>query len=303
MTKIIICLFLLLALLDCRNEKKQNANIENLNKQDVTKEQPDLTQLKFCTELYPDGPTIKAGALKDTLWWHDARFRLNLTVRFINGTEFQKNKVMQHAKEWSQASAKGRGNDRKIRLRFIPYDGTSSGNTAHIRIIFQPGGSRSYVGIGANSVPQDQPTMFFGWVDEHQPEAVLRAVILHEFGHALGLIHEHQSPVANIPWDKEKVYQYYHATQNPPWTRDEVDRYIFARYSEDSTSHTAYDPTSIMHYAIPEELTVGDFSTPWNSVLSPSDLSLIKSIYKYFPCEVNIDCCFDKRTGKEIMCP
>ena len=33
-----------------------------------------------------------------------------------------------------------------------------------------------------------------------------RGTILHEFGHALGLIHEHQSPASGgFEWDREEV--------------------------------------------------------------------------------------------------
>ena len=51
-----------------------------------------------------------------------------------------------------------------------------------------------------------------------------------------------------IPWDKPKVYAYY-AQQG--WSKDDVDFNIFEVYSEDSTNHTAFDPTSIMEYADP----------------------------------------------------
>ena len=33
--------------------------------------------------------------------------------------------------------------------------------------------------------------MSFGWLSQDLPEDQFRAVVLHEFGHALGLIHEH----------------------------------------------------------------------------------------------------------------
>ena len=56
------------------------------------------------------------------------------------------------------------------------------------------------------------------------------------------MIHEHQNPAAQarFPWDKPKVYAY-HAQQG--WNKDDVDFNIFQVYSEDSTNHTAFDPT------------------------------------------------------------
>ena len=47
--------------------------------------------------------------------------------------------------------------------------------------------------------------MNLGWIHDSKSEDELRSVVLHEFGHALGAVHEHESPYASIPWNKEKV--------------------------------------------------------------------------------------------------
>ena len=60
------------------------------------------------------------------------------------------------------------------------------------------GGSWSRIGTDATKVPLMSCTMNLGFVD--------RATVLHEFGHALGLIHEHQSPFNDdFRWNWEKV--------------------------------------------------------------------------------------------------
>jgi serralysin len=265
---------------------------------------------KLCTELsgnyYFKEPIQPKGAvLKKNLWPHSVNFPLHITVKFLDGTEFQKTKVREYVKLWTQASADGieyKFHDKKkINFQFIPYDVTTSGNNADIRISFGQGGSSSYIGIDCKTIPQDQPTMVFGWINENEPEESIKQVVLHEFGHALGFIHEHQNPMANIPWDQDSVYKYYEETQVPPWSKEMVDNNIFYRYSVSSTNYTAYDPASIMHYAIPASLTGGKYSTPWNSNLSPTDISFIKQIYPYHPCIVNESCCYDKN-GKKILC-
>ncbi|SFN00471.1 Astacin (Peptidase family M12A) [Chryseobacterium oleae] len=265
---------------------------------------------RLCTELYTDDHPfmpmdIKAAVVKKSLWPHSVNFPLRITVKFLNGTDFQKNKVREYVKLWTQASADGVEykfhEKKKINFRFIPYDVTTSGNNADIRISFGNGGSSSYIGIDCKTIPQDQPTMFFGWINESEPEESIKQVVLHEFGHALGFIHEHQNPTANIPWNKPEVYDYYRRTQNPPWSKEKVDRNVFERYSTSSTNYTAYDSLSIMHYAIPSFLTNGGYSTPWNSDLSPTDISFVKQIYPYHPCYVNESCCYDKN-GKKILC-
>ena len=117
-------------------------------------------------------------------------------------------------------------------------------------------------------------------------------------------MHEHQSPAAHIPWDSAKVYEYYRLTQNPPWDRETVNRNIFAIYDGATTNYTAYDPHSIMHYAIPSSLTIGGYSTPWNPVLSTVDKDFIKRLYPYYICIINEteNCCFDRR-GQRVPCP
>ena len=73
-----------------------------------------------------------------------------------------------------------------------------------------------------------------------------------------------------------QVYAYY-AQQG--WNKDGVDFNIFQVYSEDSTNHTAFDPTSIMEYAIPDSLTIGSYAIGWNTEFSPMDVEFMKRQY------------------------
>ena len=67
----------------------------------------------------------------------------------------------------------------------------------------------------------------------------------------------------------------------PPnnWTKEMVDRNIFAKYSKTITNFSQYDKNSIMHYGIPNELTIGDFEVGWNTVLSEVDKEFITDQY------------------------
>src|SRR5690349_11718062 len=112
--------------------------------------------------------------------------------------------------------------------------------------------------------------MNFGWLTPTTPDDEYQRVVLHEFGHALACIHEHQRPAGDLHWNKEKVYQYYAGSPNF-WSKEDVDRNIFDRYSREETNFTRLDPTSIMMYQFPKEFFLDGFSTPNNTKLSALD--------------------------------
>jgi Astacin (Peptidase family M12A) len=194
--------------------------------------------------------------------WENGR---TLAVKFLDGSAAVQARVQAIAKEWEAIA--------NLKLEFV------SSGSAQIRISFaEQGFSWSTVGTDALTVGASQATMNYGWLEPDTPLREYQRVVRHEFGHALGMIHEHQNPDATgkIPWDKPKVYAYY-ARQG--WTRDSVDFNIFAVYSEDSTNHSRFDSTSIMQYAVPDELTVGSFSIGWNTEFSAADIEFMKRQY------------------------
>jgi hypothetical protein len=194
--------------------------------------------------------------------WENGR---TLKVKFLDGSAAVQAKVQAIAKEWEALA--------NLKLDFV------TSGTAQIRISFaQQGFSWSTVGTDALTVASAKPTMNYGWLEADTPLREYQRVVRHEFGHALGMIHEHQNPDATgkIPWDKPKVYAYY-AQQG--WDQDDVDLNIFEVYDEDSTNHTAFDPTSIMQYAVPDALTIGSFAIGWNTEFSATDTEFMKRQY------------------------
>ena len=102
-------------------------------------------------------------------------------------------------------------------------------------------------------------------------------IVLHEFGHVLGAEHEHQHPDAHIPWDEEAVIKAY-ATSG--MSEAFVRQNILERYDAADFSYSAYDPQSVMHYNVPEEQTLGDFSIDNSGLtLSAKDKAFMGLIY------------------------
>lgn len=211
-----------------------------------------------CTEI---DPTSLGAAGRKNLFWKN---KSELRVRFLGGSRMLQEQVHDYASIWNQHAG----------IQFVFVESEPS----DIRVSFiHDGSSWSYIGNSAKYVSKEKATMNFGWFDEETTEDVFRRTILHEFGHALGLIHEHQSPAGTIHWNKEAVYQYY--SEHFDWNENVVDDNVFKKYQKAQTQYTTYDPTSIMHYPIPAKFTTDGTSVEWNTNLSPTDIAFIKEVY------------------------
>ena len=229
-------------------------------------------QDRYCMMITPESLSAeakaslsqsKAALLNDFKWTVGSVIK----VKFVGGSPELQKKVRSVAERWI---APGMAN---LKFSFL-----ASGD-ADIRIAFMPGkGSWSYIGTFCRKIPQDQPTMNFGWLTDTSSATAIQQVVLHEFGHALGLIHEHQNPQNPIDWNKPAVVQ---DLSGPPnnWDPETIQRNMFDKYDASKVTATPVDADSIMMYPIPKSWTLDGFSADLNNDLSSNDKKLIHKVY------------------------
>jgi hypothetical protein len=229
--------------------------------------------------------------------WEPGR---TLRVCLFGGNAVVGSLIRQAASEWNDYSS--------IKLDFGPAGSWNNclspqGGYYQIRIGFAEKGYWSVVGNDSEGrLDPHAPSMNLEGFNRRyspdrgmQPDTVLAqavpyhvATIKHEFGHALGLLHEHQNTAMHchdeIRWDGPgNVYEYLGGPTNN-WTEDQVNRNMgFIDQTDPDYVPGAPDRTSIMMYSLPEKIFVHGHDSPCyvpvNLAISDKDKQIVAQLY------------------------
>jgi len=222
----------------------------------------------ICTALDVEGgirpgsrikPVMRGVAAKDLRWEQGT----NLKVYFLQGTTNMHNQFMEIAKEWLPPGEVS-----------LTLGQTTNINDSHIRVTFDPksalGEYWSLIGTKSNNA-RGKSTL--------NVANVTRSMVLHEFGHALGFVHEQAHKDANIVWNKDQVYKDLYNANPEFWTKANVDAWVFEKFDSSKQIITEFDIESVMMYPRRTNWTKNYPPGEIPDMLSEGDKASIRKLY------------------------
>lgn len=230
--------------------------------------------------------------------------------------------VDDNADEWKKAWVEKCIKERlephvNLKFKFLNTQSSGGNDSGDIRVTFNTNGSFTQIGIGNNPQFPEPPSdrdasCHLGWVDPPNgrsfnwngrnydvPENAKTngnddgATVVHEFGHALGMLHEHQSPDIDFGWYCDKVLDYYGSSQG--WSNQQVCDNIlnqvgrkpecsecnsFTSQRDTDVAYSKYDPDSIMAYPIEAGMCKAfPNGMKTNNILSKKDVEWLSKFY------------------------
>ena len=151
----------------------------------------------------------------------------------------------------------------------------SQDKDAEVRVAFRENdGNWAHIGTDCLSIPLDAPTVNFGFLEPPEVQ------VLHEFGHVLGLQHEHNHP-KGIKWNRKSVYK---SMSGPPnnWDKATIDSNMFGKWDPSTYPvQKPFDPISVMAYQMPKDWTALDTDFGYKDSLSALDKDFIGRLYPF----------------------
>ncbi len=249
--------------------------------------------------------TVQAVIRKFKIWPTNT-----ITVAFRGGSPALRKQITGAVVPWMNAAGIQLDFGETPSGSFREWSTSDTAYAANIRIGFDQRGYWSLVGndsVKPSIVDTNQASMNFEGFTGELP-ADWQAVVLHEFGHALGFEHEHQSPIApcdqEFRWDDDPGYvrttdiygQFvpdsqgkrpgiYTVLGGPPnsWPKDQIDFNLKKLAYTPDLLPGPFDKTSIMKYYFEDWMfTQGTASRCYsqeNLKLSSEDIQFVKTVY------------------------
>lgn len=235
------------------------------------------------------------------LWTWGAGEARELNVKFLDGDAWVKAWVTKIVKEKLEPVI-------NVKFNFYPPENTTI--SPDITITFNTSMAASLLGTGSLSATQQgTASMSLGWVDHPGVGATFTfsgvtytvpdneytretqnyttgATVIHEFGHALGMEHEHQNPFG-VPmlWNEAAVKEYFMKPVSEGgngWNAETVQTNILDTLMSSNVNGSVFDPKSIMLYAFgPGMSTNYPNGVSSNPELSELDKTWLTKMYGY----------------------
>jgi len=199
-----------------------------------------------------------------------------LTVNFLNGTGKLHDKVIEVINEWEQL----------INIKFLADDS----DNAKIRVRFNGGKNDSKIGTDALTEPAENETMSFASIHADSDPVELRYYVLHEFGHALGLVHEHFHPDADIQFNVPETIKHFQRLSG--FSEADVKQNLLRKYLVNQVYCSRFDEHSLMMYNIPAICTLDGKEYKESKDLTDIDKEFISLVYpqnESIPAEISPD--------------
>jgi hypothetical protein len=206
---------------------------------------PALTRLIPGDLPAPARANVRGVVVRSITW----RQGETIKVCFRAGTPKARARVAKYASEWM--------NYANVVLDFGDKDNPRScqgDNSEGIKIDFVEQGAAagywSQLGTNSRKVAHSMNLGDLGRDALPFPEAEARRLTMHEFGHALGMLHEHQSPTGNCgPEYDEEALMAYGALLG--WSREKALSNFIPYSASPELNASEVDRRSIMHYSLP----------------------------------------------------
>lgn len=194
---------------------------------------------------------------------------VDLTVQFLDSASAAlRKRLLSHMNAWGEFA----------NVLFRETRETGMVRVSRVNTPPDDAGFWSYIGTEILGIEPELPTMNLQGFTMKTSEAEFRRVVRHEAGHTLGFEHEHMRADLVRRIDRKKAIAYYWKSDN--WNPEQVDEQVLTPLSARSLTATAEsDPTSILCYQIPAEVTKDGKEILGGKDINPKDHAFAARIY------------------------